>query len=126
MNKHLVFLISALLLQSTWTNADILELNDGSSITGKILRIEADTVTIETTFADKLGIARDLITGIETETPVYVEFSSGNTIHGELSASTASGAQVVSTDGKFNSTLDQISALWQPEDDSPAVKALEA
>jgi len=106
--------------------ADTIVTHDGSQLQGKLLGIDSGVIRFETQFAGVLEIAQKKTQSIRTDQPVFVEFSSGNTLYGMVSSENANAVRVVAEDGEFRSTLDNVKASWHAGEDSPATRAYKA
>lgn len=106
--------------------ADVLELEDGSRLVGKLVRLEANHVLFQTSFSGELSIARKAVTGLETDTPVVVSLADGSRLVGNLVNAPGQG-QRISTRLVGEVPLDpaQITAAWGPEAKAPEVVAME-
>lgn len=122
----------ALLLSVDVSMADQVLLTDGSIVVGKVTRIAEGKLTIETDFAGTLTIDTSKVDGITTEEPLNVEIDTGDRAVGKLHYQQQGHGQSVVTEvvGHVPVTVNQLTAAWQPGDDSPDVvahqKALEA
>src|SRR3954469_25774013 len=62
--------------------ADTVEIKNGARVIGKIGRIDAGTVEIDTTFAGTIKIKQSEVTSITTDAPVAVRLASGTRFDG--------------------------------------------
>jgi hypothetical protein len=104
-------------------SADSVETKSGSRVTGKITKIDAGTVTIDTNFAGTLTIKQSEVTAISTDAPVAVRLASGTRIDGTVSMN--SGAVVIAgADGTVTTTIGKVAASWTAGAEDPDVTAL--
>lgn len=123
--RNILFLLAAGQSALLSLSADTITTQDGSSIMGKILGIENGVIKIETAFAGVLEVKKEAAVSINTDSPVFVEFASGNTLYGKVQSS-GSNISVTAEDGHFTSTVSKVKASWHEGEDSPTVKAMKA
>lgn len=99
--------------------ADTVELADGSSIVGTVVRLTETTLTIETAFAGTLEIPAEQVAGISTDEPVSVQLSSGDRLIGRLEGS-GDRQRVRGTEaGDVTVQRRAVSAVWAAGEPSP-------
>jgi hypothetical protein len=104
-------------------SADAVETKEGARITGKIVKIEAGAVVIDTSYAGKITVKQSEVTSITTDAPVAVRLVSGTRIDG--SVATQEGAvKITGGDGTITTTVDKVAATWAAGAEDPAVIAL--
>ena len=105
--------------------ADTLVTKDGSTIQGKVLHVTGGVVEIETAFAGVLKIQQASVTGLTTDSPVYLRYQGGNTVKGTVS--TAAGEVRVAGPGAWGTgSVDKVESVWINDSDSPEAKAAAA
>jgi hypothetical protein len=128
MNQKKLVLLSATLLAAALSAArlaaDVIETKNGARIVGKVIKIDAGSVVVDTDFAGKLAIKQSEVTAIATDAPIAVRLASGTRIDGKVSSS--SGAlQVAGADGTITTTVDKVAASWPTGGKDPEIVALE-
>src|SRR5476651_1170538 len=104
--------------------ADVIETKNGARIVGKVTKIDAGAIVVETDFAGTLKIKQSEVTAITTDAPIAVRLANGTRIDGTVS--TVSGAvRVAGADGAVTTTVDKVAASWAAGARDPAVIALE-
>src|SRR4051812_11941991 len=89
MDSHSVARRSALflaLLLTTSLHADLVETKNGARIVGKITRIDAGTVEVDTSFAGTIKIKQAEVSTMSTDAPVAVRLASGTRLDGKVTA----------------------------------------
>ncbi len=100
--------------------ADVVTLSDGSRLVGVFGRLDGDKLIIETLFAGTLEIDATHVVRIETEGPKFVEMSSGDRLVGRIEWQPAADTAVVQTEmGGVPIKVDNVVAVWGPDDKSP-------
>ncbi len=85
--KHLVFLVTGILLLSLQCDnakADEVLLNNGDRLSGKIIKMEGGSLTLETSYAGKLSIKWKEVKAIKTEQPIKVILSDESAFSGTV------------------------------------------
>ena len=107
--------------------ADRVWLDDGSHLVGKIEKVHADKLTIETAFAGTLEIDREHVKAFATDEPVAAQLVGGDRVVGTVSFDPGAGHTVhdeVSGDRAIS--VADVTSLWQPGGDSPEAAAAKA
>ena len=60
--------------------ADVIETKNGARIVGKVLKIDAGSVVVDTDYAGKIAIKQSEVTAITTDAPISVRLASGTRI----------------------------------------------
>ncbi len=115
--------LSLAALFGTQVSADTVETKGGSRVTGKITKIDAGTVVIDTDFAGTLSIKQSEVTSIATDSPVAVRLASGTRIDGKVSTS-AGSVVITGADGTVTTTVEKVSASWAAGGEDPQVTSL--
>lgn len=104
--------------------ADVVETKSGARITGKVAKIDAGTVVVDTDFAGSITINQAEVVAIETTAPVAVRLASGTRLDGKLS--TANGElKITGADGTVTTNVSKVAASWSTGAKDPAIAALE-
>lgn len=101
--------------------ADTVETKNGAKLVGKLAKIDAGVVYLETDYAGTLAIKQSQVTSLETDTPVAVRLASGTRIAGPITVLPAGTLQIVSVDGTISTTVEKVAAVWQPGDQDPEI-----
>lgn len=121
-NHTLRFLISVLALgASASVFADTVEIKNGARIVGKITKIDAGSVEVDTTFAGKITIKQAEIAGMTTDAPVAVRLASGTRFDGTIATGANGALQITGADGVITTSVDKVSASWAAGAVDPAV-----
>jgi hypothetical protein len=124
MNKRILTSMM-ILAAAVLVRADRVELNDGSIVNGRIVSAESGKFKVETSFAGTIEIAQAQIRSFTTDEAVHVGLAAGSAILGKVQA-TGGGIQVVAADGQMTASTGNVSAVWRPGTDSPAVRDAKA
>lgn len=107
--------------------ADTVATKNGATIVGKVLKIDAGSVVVDTTYAGTISIKQSEVASIATDAPISVRLESGTRIDGRITASPGANGdiQVVGADGTISTTVARVAASWKAGDEDPAITALE-
>lgn len=105
-------------------HADVIETKNGAHIVGKVLKIDAGSVLVDTDYAGKIAIKQSEVTAIATDAPIAVRLASGTRIDGKVSSAGGS-LQVAGADGTIITTVDKVAASWPTGGKDPEIVALE-
>ena len=105
--------------------ADIIQTTDGSRLQGKILKVDAGVIEIETAFAGVVKVKQTSVEWFGTDTPVNVQFQDGNTVEG-IVAGTSGSITVTSDSASATGAVGSVTAAWLPGEDSPEVRQIKA
>ncbi len=116
------FLIASLPALTATSHADVVTTSEGSRIVGKVEKWASGSVTIVTKFAGTLTINAEKVTSLSIDTPIAVQFASGDRLVGTITTEEETGRTVMQTAlGPVPITVEQITAAWAPDTDSPDV-----
>ncbi|MCZ6675217.1 MAG: DUF481 domain-containing protein [Verrucomicrobia bacterium] len=101
------------------------ETKDGSIINGKILSIEDGVIHVETSYAGVISIKQEEVSTFSSENTINVSTQSGNTFLGTVEGE-GEAIKIFADGGTFETAVSNVSAVWQPGEDSPKEKALKA
>ena len=105
-------------------SADVVETKSGARITGKITKIDAGTVVMETDYAGTLKIKQAEVTAITTDGPIAMRLASGTRLDGQVTA--RDGAlQIAGPDGTLTTSVSKVAAGWSAGEKDPELVALE-
>lgn len=116
--------ISLLLLSAVFAApavADTVEIKNGARIVGKITKIDAGTIAIDTDFAGALQIKQSEVTSITTDAPIAVRLASGTRFDGQITGGTNGAIQIAGADGTISTTVEKVAASWTAGAVDPAV-----
>ena len=122
--KLLTLSVLALIASLDVARGDVVDTKNGARIVGKVLKIDAGSVVVDTDYAGKITIKQSEVTAIATDAPVSVRLASGTRIDGKVS-STAGSLQVAGSDGTITTTVDKVAASWPAGGKDPEIAALE-
>jgi putative salt-induced outer membrane protein YdiY len=106
MRLHLVnalYCIFLIFFSANVSSADTILLNNGDKISGQILNMSQGEITIETSYAGKISLLWERVTGIISDAPVQVVLNDKTSLYGNLQ-STAEGKMRLKI-GKIVETL---------------------
>jgi hypothetical protein len=118
-------LLAALALASAQLLADTVDVKGGARIVGKITKIDAGSVVVDTTYAGTVTIKQSEVTSLTTDAPVSVRLASGTRFDGKISSSGGGALQIAGGDGSISTSVDKVAATWAAGGKDPAVAALE-
>ena len=117
-------LLTAALLGSAHLSADVVETKSGARITGKVVKIDAGAVVVDTTYAGSITVKQSEVTAINTDAPVAIRLASGTRFDGTVTS--ADGAvKITNADGTVSTTVDKVAASWSAGGKDPQLVALE-
>ncbi|MDA0350487.1 MAG: DUF481 domain-containing protein [Verrucomicrobia bacterium] len=106
-------------------SAGKIETRDGSVINGKILSIEAGVIKVETSYAGEISIKQSEVIVFSSEETINVSTDGGNTFKGTVAGS-GDSIKIAANGGTFETSVSNVTAAWQPGEDSPIEKAHKA
>lgn len=98
---------------------------DGSVINGKILSIDGGVIKVDTPFAGTIEVNQSEVMTFTSPETINVATSGGNTFVGTVDGSDEN-IKITTDGGTFETNVTQVSAVWQPGEDSPEQRALKA
>src|SRR4051812_49166054 len=101
--------------------ADTVETKNGARIIGKISKIDAGTVEVDTSFAGTVKIKQSEVTTISTDAPIAIRLASGTRFDGRVTAAPDGSLQIAGPDGTVTTTVSKVSASWAAGAVDPAV-----
>src|SRR4051812_23051399 len=101
--------------------ADTVETKNGARIIGKISKIDAGTVEVDTDFAGTVKIKQSEVTTISTDAPIAIRLSSGTRMDGRVTAAPGGTVQIAGADGTLTTSVSTIAASWAAGKVDPAV-----
>lgn len=122
------FLSSCLLLTAftaSLAGAGVINTKDGSVINGKILAIDEGIIKIETAYAGTLEVKQSEVSYFVSDDTINLSTNGGNTFVGTVAGS-EDGIRIEADGGTFETQVANVSAAWQPGEDSPEERALKA
>lgn len=102
----------ALALAAGRLAADTVDTRSGAHIVGKITRIDAGEITVDTDYAGKLTIKQSEVTGFTTDHPIAVRLESGTRFDGQVATTPTGGLQITGPDGTISTTIGKVAASW--------------
>jgi hypothetical protein len=115
----------AALLATTGAHADTVKTADGSILIGKILKVDAGNIEIDTAYAGVLKVKQSAVVSFSTDEPVNVRFKDGNTVVGTV-AGDSGQVQVASASVSASGPIENVTDAWLPGEDSPEVRLMKA
>ena len=105
--------------------AGTVKTKDGSVINGKILSIDGGVIKVATSYAGEISINQSEVVTFSSEETINVATTGGNTFLGSVAGESGS-IKIAAEGGTFETNVANVSAAWQPGEDSPEEKALKA
>ncbi len=115
MNSHASRLIGALLVLSLTGGpllADTVETKNGARIVGKITKIDAGEIVVDTDFAGKVSVKQSHVSSFSTDAPIAVRLASGTRFDGTVTSGANGAIQIAGSDGTISTTVDKVAASW--------------
>lgn len=106
-------------------SADVVEMNDGSRLVGKITQIYAGEITLETQFAGTLVLDQAQVRSFSTDTPLTVRLDDGATATGVVVAPGGEQVQVNLPAGSLTTATTEVAAAWPQGQRDPEAAARE-
>ncbi len=122
-----VLLVSsiAFLYSGSVLSAGKIQTTDGSIINGKILSIDEGVIKVETSYAGEISIKQSEVATFSSDETINVATDSGNTFKGTV-AGEGGAIKIAAQGGTFETSVANVTAAWQPGEDSPEEKAYKA
>jgi len=106
---------------------DTVHTADGSTIVGRIERMDGGKLVIATAFAGTLELDATQVEAVAIDEPLTIEFTTGDRLVGTMKVGADRSSSVVKTElGDVKVTPDKIAAIWPVGGESPEVVALKA
>ncbi|MBL9204549.1 MAG: DUF481 domain-containing protein, partial [Opitutaceae bacterium] len=121
-----VLSLSALLcLTVGLARADVVETKSGARLTGKVVKVDSATITLETDYAGTLTVKQGEVVSVKTEAPLNYRLAAGTVLQGTLAPAAGGQVQISGADGSVTTSLDKVAATWAPGGTDPAIVALQ-
>jgi hypothetical protein len=104
-------------------SADVVETKNGARIVGKVTKIEAGGVVVETDYAGTITIKQSEVTAIVTDIPLAVRLDNGTHLAGKLSGGDGT-VQIADSAGMIETQVGKVAASWAVGAEDPAIAAL--
>lgn len=121
-------ILAMLLLTTTaaTARADKVYLTDGAILTGNVVQLADEVLTLKTDYADEVKVDTAKVVGITTKDALAARLETGTTVAGRLVYDPDTKVQQVGVEGAapVTTSVTLIEALWTPGTDSPLVSAL--
>ncbi|MEN8264756.1 MAG: DUF481 domain-containing protein [Nitrospirota bacterium] len=119
-----VTLIAMLAIYVGGVSADEIILQNGDRLTGRIVKMGSDILTLDTEYSAPIEIKKGKIKSMSTDSAVDVRLKGGETLKGAIRTETDDRLMVESSDGRnpVSVSWDNVSALNPPAPDSPKWK----
>ncbi|HWA08668.1 MAG TPA: DUF481 domain-containing protein [Opitutaceae bacterium] len=117
--------LSAALFLHSRLAADVVETQNGARIVGKITKIDAGSVVLDTDYAGTVTVKQGAVKSITTDNPVAVRLKSGTRTEGQITSAADGSVQIAGPEGTLTTTVDKIAASWKQGGTDPEIAALE-
>lgn len=92
--------------------ADTVETKNGARIIGKITKIDAGDIVVDTDFAGTVTVKQAQVASFSTDAPIAVRLASGTRFDGQVTAGANGAIQIAGSDGTISTTVDKVAASW--------------
>lgn len=92
--------------------ADTVDTRTGAHLVGKITKIDAGEITLDTDYAGTLTIKQGEVASFSTDAPVAVRLASGTRFDGRVTGATNGALQIAGTDGTISTSVEKVAATW--------------
>jgi putative salt-induced outer membrane protein YdiY len=130
--KHLLLRMSSVLtlgtllsLTASLAQADVIETKNGARLTGKVVKMDGTTLTLETDYAGTLAVKQSEVVSVKTEAPLNYRLAAGTVLQGTVSTVAGGQIQISGPEGSVTTGLDKVAATWAPGATDPAIVALQ-
>lgn len=120
---------AAIILLSLFTlpaHADVVTTKDGARLTGKIVHIGDNVITLETPYAGELSIEKAQVSSFSTDEPVFLRLQSGTTMAGVVQSDASGKLSIQSEDGMLITTPEKVKQSWRPGDNDPQLAEVQS
>ena len=107
-------------------SADLVQTTDGSRLNGEIVKIDAGTLHLETSFAGTLEIAMADVASFSSDDPEILRLTTGDVVRGPVSATGDGQLRVATQGGPVTVATADVTTGWAPGERDPAQVAREA
>lgn len=101
--------------------ADTVDTRGGAHLIGKITKIDAGEITLDTDYAGKLTIKQSEVAGFSTDHPIAVRLASGTRFDGQVTTAANGALQIAGADGTITTTVPKVAATWTAGAVDPAL-----
>ncbi|HVU34226.1 MAG TPA: DUF481 domain-containing protein [Opitutaceae bacterium] len=101
--------------------ADTVDTRAGAHLVGKIVKIDAGVLTLETDYAGVITVKQSEVTALSTDHPVAVRLASGTRFDGPITSGPNGALQITGADGTITTTVSKVAASWAAGKVDPAV-----
>ena len=117
--------LTGLLLVLPHLAADVVETKNGAHLVGRITKIDAGSVVLDTDYAGTITIKQDAVTSLTTDSPVAVRLQSGTRVDGRVTTGADGELRIAGAEGTLTTPVSKVAASWAAGGKDPAVAALE-
>src|SRR5437868_4838856 len=103
-------------------SADTIEIKNGARLVGKIGKIDAGTIEIDTTFAGTVKVKQSEVVSFSTDAPIAVRLASGTRFDGQVTTGANGAIQIAGADGTITTTVEKVAASWSAGKVDPLVE----
>jgi len=123
MKLRLSSLLAVALATASFLSADVVKTKDGATLTGKISKVNAGAVILETSYAGELTIKQSEVVSIQTDGPKAIRLMTGTRIDGTVTTTDTGTINIAGTDGTFTTAIPKIEQIWPVGARDPLVGA---
>jgi putative salt-induced outer membrane protein YdiY/uncharacterized protein YkvS len=123
MKLRLFSLLTVVSATAAFLSADVIKTKDGATLTGKISKINAGSVILETGYAGELTIKQSEVVSIQTDAPKAIRLMTGTRIDGTVTTTDAGTINIVGADGAVTTAIPKIEQVWPVGARDPMVGA---
>lgn len=122
-SRHANLIALMLVFSVSIVYADIVNLNDGSVIKGKITETKDGKFKVETAVAGVVSVNVDSVDSVSTDSDVYVAFDNDNTVFGRL-VHERGRTKIRTSNGELNVGKERVLAIWHLGQRNPLLPQL--
>ena len=123
--SRLAVVVAAALLAVARLGADVIETKTGARILGKVTKIDAGSITVDTDYAGTITVKQDAVKTLTTDDPVAVRLESGTRFDGRISTAADGSLQIAGSDGTITTPVSKVTSSWKAGEKDPQLLAME-
>ena len=123
--SRVAVVVAAALLAVARLGADVIETKTGARILGKVTKIDAGSITVDTDYAGTITVKQDAVKTLTTDDPVAVRLESGTRFDGRISTAADGSLQIAGSDGTITTPVSKVTSSWKAGEKDPQLLAME-
>jgi len=117
-------LVVIALLAPLLCRADLVVLRNGDRLTGEILKLEKQRLTLKTSYAGLLNVDWKMVERLSTERPVEIQFDSGFRASGRVQEGPR-GIEILTEEGVVRAAAPRVAAITRPRKETGLLGSLQ-